>query len=283
MSDLLILGAGYVGAALAERALAAGETVTLADNWYATERAQLAPLERAGATVVTADVRRREEIDALLADRPGRVVLLAAQASRPISEREPDYTEETNGAGARRVAEAVAAAGGIPIVFGSSLHVYGSGLSGEVGADRPYGPQGDLAHLTKVYAELCLRMYAERHGFGLALLRLGIVYGPSPVMHDRPDSVTVVDKFRRMAAAGEPLTIDAGGTATIGVVHVADAARILHEARPDGVEAANVAAETITVADVAALAEGRAPAGGPAWTVGSPFSYEHRVAEYLAS
>ena len=283
MTDLLILGAGYVGAALAERALAAGESVTLADNWYATEREQLAPLEQAGAQVVTADVRRREDLDALLADRPGRVVYLAAQASRPISEREPDYTEETNGAGARRVAEAVAAAGGPPVVFGSSLHVYGPGLSGEVGSDRPYGPQGDLAHLTKVYAELCLRMYAERHDFGLALLRLGIVYGPSPVMHDRPESVTVVDKFRRMAAAGEPLTVDAGGTATIGVVHVADAARIFHEARPEGVEAANVAAETITVTDVAALAEGRAPAGGPAWTVSSPFAYEHRVAEYLAS
>src|SRR5688500_20323455 len=94
MSDLLILGAGYVGAALAERALAAGESVTLADNWYATEREQLAPLEQAGAEVVTADIRRREELDALLAGRPGRVVLLAAQASRPISEREPDRSEE---------------------------------------------------------------------------------------------------------------------------------------------------------------------------------------------
>ena len=282
MADLLILGAGYVGAAVAERALAAGETVTLADNWYATEREQLAPLEAAGARVVTADVRRRDELDALLADQPSRVVFLAAQASRPLSEREPDYTEETNGAGARRVAEAVAAAGGIPIVFGSSLHVYGGGPAGEVDADRPYGPQDDLAHLTKVYAELCLRMYAERHGFGLALLRLGIVYGPSPVMHDRPDSVTVVDKFRRMAAAGEALTLDAGGTATIGVAHVADVARILHEARPDGIVAANVAAETVTVADVAALAEGREPSGGAAWTVRSPYAYDHRVADYLA-
>ena len=35
--------------------------------------------------------------------------MLAAQASRPISEREPDYTEQTNLTGARRVAEAVAA------------------------------------------------------------------------------------------------------------------------------------------------------------------------------
>ena len=280
---VLALGAGYLGSALGEAALARGLHVVLADHWYATAREQLAPLEQAGARVVTADVRRRDELDALLAGSrpPARVVLLAAQASRPISEREPDYTEETNVTGARRVAEAVAAVGGVPVVFGSSLHVYGGGLSGEVDADRPYGPQGDLAHLSKVYAELCLRMYAERHGFGLALLRLGIVYGPSPVMHERADSVTVVDKFRRAAAAGEPLTLDAGGTATIGVVHVDDVARILHEARPGGVEAANVAAETVTVADVAALAEGREPSGGAAWTFASPFRYEHSVTEYL--
>ena len=96
--------------------------------------------------------------------------------------------------------------------------------------------------------------------------------------HDRPESVTVVDKFRRLAAAGEPLPLDGGGRATIGVVHVEDAARVLL----DGFEGpANVAAETITVADVAALAEGRSPAGGAAWTVESPFAYEHSVAEYL--
>ncbi|HEV2814654.1 MAG TPA: NAD-dependent epimerase/dehydratase family protein, partial [Solirubrobacteraceae bacterium] len=29
-----------------------------------------------------------------------------------------------------------------------------------------------------------------------------------PVEHDRPESVTVIDKFRRLAAAGEPLTLD---------------------------------------------------------------------------
>ncbi len=46
---------------------------------------------------------------------------------------------------------------------------------------------------------------------------------------------------------------------------------------------ANVAAETITVGDVAALAEGREPAGGATWTVASPFRYEHDVASYLRS
>jgi nucleoside-diphosphate-sugar epimerase len=177
----------------------------------------------------------------------------------------------------RHVAESVGSAGGPPLVFGSSLHVYGSGLRGAVGADLPYGEQHDLAHLSKVYGELVLKMQARRGDVPLSLLRLGIVYGPSPVEHDRPESVTVVDKFRRLAAAGEPLTVD-DPSATIGVVHVDDAARILLEGREG---AHNVAAETITVGDVAALAEGRQPAGGAAWTVESPFEYRHTVEEYL--
>jgi nucleoside-diphosphate-sugar epimerase len=282
VARLLILGAGYLGATAAEQALRAGEEVALADDWSATERWQVNGLEEDGAAVHTVDIRDRPAVDALLAEvRPDRVLLLAAQASRPIADREPDRTEEVNILGVRRVAEAIAAAGGPPVIFGSSLHVYGPGLEGEIGPDRPYGPQGDLAHLSKIYGELSLRMHAERHGFGVALLRLGIIYGPSPVEHAGPESQTVVDKFRRLAARGEPLTLDGGGRATIGVVHVADAARILLAARPSGVEAENVVAETITVADVAALAEGREPAGGAGWTFATPFTYEHRVAEYL--
>jgi UDP-glucuronate 4-epimerase len=275
--SLLILGAGYIGAAIAARALDAGEEVVLADNWFATAREQLAALEQRGARVATADVRSREDVDRLLAGRPRKVLFLAAQASRPLSFQDPVYTEQTNLVGPRHVAQAVGACGGPPLVFASSLHVYGTGLTGVVDAGRPYGPQSDLAHLSKVYAELLLRMEARRAGFPLAILRLGIVYGPSPVEHERPESQTVVDRFRRLAAAGEPLPID-DGRATIGAVHVDDAARILLEA---GGEIANVAAETITVADVAALAEGREPAGGAAWTVTSPYTYEHAVADYL--
>jgi nucleoside-diphosphate-sugar epimerase len=281
---LLVLGAGYIGAALAELALTRGVEVVLADNWNATERGQLDALERRGALVETADIRDREALDRLLAARPERVMLLAAQASRPISERDPDYTEQTNLTGARRVAEAVAASTTNALVYGSSLHVYGGGLSGEIGPDAPYGEQGDLAHLSKVYAELALAMHARRGGYGLALARLGIVYGPSPVEHELPESQTVIDKFHRLAATGSELTLDGGGRATIGAIHVADAARLLLDCdvpAPGGVASYNLAAETLTVADVAALAEGRTPAGGAAWTVASQLEYEHRVAEYL--
>jgi len=271
----LILGAGYIGARLAELAIESGREVVLADNWFATDREQLDGL--GAALVETVDIRRAEDLARVV---PGaeRVYLLAAQASRPLSISDPDYTEETNLSGARRVAEAVAEAGCGSLVYGSSLHVYGPSLTGEVGADHPYGPQGDLSHLSKIYAELCLDLYARRHGFELSILRLGIVYGPSPVEHDRPESQTVVDKFRRLAAAGEELPLDDGGRATIGVVHVDDAAKIMLDAPPGP---ANVAAETVTVADVAALARGGEPAGGATHTFASPFRYEHRLSEYM--
>jgi UDP-glucose 4-epimerase len=273
-----------MGAALAEVALEQDHAVTLADNWYATERAQLEELETEGARIETADIRSAEDLERLMASRPDRVYLLAAQASRPASERDPDYTEETNLTGARRVAEAVAAAAVPALVYASSLNVYGPSPSGRVEPDHPYGPQRDLAHLSKLYAELCLRMYAERSGFDLAILRFGIVFGPSRVEHAAAENQTVVDKFRRLARAGEALPLDGGGGATIGVVHVEDTAGImLGEPETAGVTIANVAAETVTVADVAALARGEQPPGTPAFSFASPYEYRFRLADYLSN
>jgi nucleoside-diphosphate-sugar epimerase len=273
---ILVLGAGYVGGEVARQALARGDDVVLADNWYATDCSQVDAL---GPRVETVDIRDREQVAPLLAERFDRLVLLAAQASRPLSFSDPGYTEETNLTGTRRVAELVPPE--TFVAFGSSLHVYGGGprLSGEIGADHPYGPQDDLAHLSKIYGELVLDMHARRTGYGLATLRLGIVYGPSPVEHERPESQTVVDKFRKLATAGSELAID-DPAATIGVVHVADAARILLEAGP-GV--ANVVAETLTVGDVAALVRREKATAIPSCTYSSPFEYQHRVADYLSA
>jgi nucleoside-diphosphate-sugar epimerase len=274
--NLLVLGAGYIGAEVARQALSRGDDVVLADNWYATDRAQVSGL---GARVETVDIREREAVAPLLAQGFDRLVLLAAQASRPISFSDPDYTEQTNLTGTRVVAELVPPE--TFVAFGSSLHVYGGGprLSGEIGADHPYGPQDDLTHLSQLYGEQVLRMQSARRGFPFATLRLAIVYGPSPVEHAAVESQTVVDKFRRLAAAGGDLPVDDPGT-TIGVVHVADAARILIEAGP-GV--ANVVAETLTVGDVAALVRDEAATGTPTCTYSSPFAYRRTVRDYLAA
>jgi nucleoside-diphosphate-sugar epimerase len=280
---LLILGAGYIGGALAQAALADGKKVVLADNWQATAREQVARLEAAGAQIETADIRRRDELDRLVAEQPARVYLLAAQASRLIADLDPDYTEETNVTGPRRVAEALEL-GPVPLVYASSLHVYGPAPQGAIGPEYPYGRQDDLSHLSKVYAELCLDLYARRVGFPLAILRLGIVYGPSPVEHSAPESQTVVNKFRRLAGEGRQLPLDDGGRATVGVVHIDDVTRIMLATAPTtGTQVANVVAETTTVADVAALARGERPAGGAGCTYESPFEYRHTLAQFMAS
>lgn len=273
---VLVLGAGYIGGEVARQALARRDDVVLADNWYATERSQADSVE---TRVETVDIRERRQLAPLLTEGFDRVVFLAAQASRPLSFSDPDYTEQTNLTGARLVAEL--APPETFVAFGSSLHVYGGGprLSGEIGREHPYGAQDDLAHLSKIYGELVLDMHARKIGYELATLRLGIVYGPSPVEHDRPESQTVVDKFRKLAAAGSELTID-DPAATVGVVHVEDVARILLDAGP-GV--ANVVAETLTVGDVAALVRGEPATGTPTCTYASPFEYRHRVADYLAA
>lgn len=273
---VLVLGAGYVGAEVGRQALARGDEVVLADNWYATNPEQLSGLN---ARVETVDIRARREVAPLLAEGFDRLVFLAAQASRPISFADPDYTEETNLTGTRVVAELVPPE--TFVAFGSSLHVYGGGprLSGEIGSDHPYGPQDDLTHLSQLYGEQVLGMHARRTGFPLATLRLAIVYGPSPVAHERPESQTVVDKFRRLAAAGQELPVD-DPAATIGIVHVEDAARILLEGGP-GV--ANVVSETLTVGDVVALVRGEAAMGTPTCTYSSPFAYTRTVRDYLAA
>jgi hypothetical protein len=67
-------------------------------------------------------------------------------------------------------------------------------------------------------------------------------------------------------------------------VHVEDAACIMLGApHSSGVTISNVAAETVTVADVAALARGEAATGAAACSFASPFDYRFRLADYFAN
>ena len=188
---LLILGAGYIGAALAELALERRATRSCSPTTGTRPRASSSPRSRSAARASRPPTSAsRDDLDAP-ARRPARRAscLLAAQASRPLSERDPDYTEETNLTGARRVAEAVAA----PAAGGSSSAARCTSTGPALrGRDRPEhavrAAGRPRAPLEGLRASCALAMHARRAGFGLALLRLGIVYGPSPVEHDAPES-----------------------------------------------------------------------------------------------
>ena len=278
---ILILGAGYLGAAPAELALAAGDEVALADNWYATDRGQLAGLERARARgsrpPTSADA---SSVDALLRAAPGPRAAARRAGQPPARPSASPTTRRRPTSPARAASPRRSRARARPRSSSrSSLHVYGAGLAGEVGPEHPYGAQGDLAHLSKIYARAVpATCYARRHGFDARLsCGSGSSTGRARSSTRAPESQTVVDKFRRLAAGGRAADAStAAARATIGVVHVDDAARILLDAPARRVAAANVAAETVTVGDVAALAAG-ARAARRRRRAPSPRPFEYRA------
>ena len=273
----LILGLGYLGAALAARLLARGDTVVGLDNGFATD---WPALERLAARadgrlrLIGGDVRDAAAVDgAFAAARPIEVVfLLAAQASAHPAAAPPEYTEETNLRGPRVVFDAAVRHGSPPVVYASSFHIYGGSLAGQVDERRPYGAVRDLAHLSKIYAEKLGEMYATVHGLPVAPVRLGVVYGLGPVTKRDLRFVTVPHAFCLRALAGSPLEVHPSGTGPIAFVHLEDAVEALrlagssaarggrHQWRGplvaaplagSGYAPANAAAEVATALDVA--------------------------------
>jgi len=252
----LILGVGYLGAALAERLCDSGQRVVGLENGFATSWDSL---ERWRARfgnrlqLMRGDIRVPADLEAAFAAAaPVDVVyLLAAQASAHPTAAPPEYTEETNLRGPRLVLDAALRQGSPSIVYGSSFRVYGAPLAGTVAEDRAYGAFHDLSHLSKIYAEKLGELYSLQHPIRFSPVRLGIVYGVGPVMKRDPLFVTVPHAFALRALRGEPLVVNPGGAASLGFVHLQDAVSALIAAPAEGYAPANAVSELLSVLDVA--------------------------------
>jgi nucleoside-diphosphate-sugar epimerase len=258
---VLVVGVGYIGAALTASLLRDGQRVIGLDNGFATDLGALRQLSRLGDfRLVTGSVTSARCVARAFArERIDTVYLLAAQASAHPQAAPPRYTERTNLSGPRVVLDAALRRGVQRVVYGSSLRVYGQRLPALVDETLPYGPQGDLAHLSHVYGEKLLELYARRAGIGAVAVRLAVVYGVGPVMKTDYRFMTVPNKFCLQAVRGEPLEVHAGAPAT-AFIHLDDAGEALRAAArgPDGFQAVNAAGEVTTLP---ALAEGVARTG----------------------
>lgn len=255
---VLITGLGYIGARLAELLLERGERVVGLENFFATDEPAVERLaERPGFRLVRGSVADPAAVGAaLVADAPMVTVYhLAAQASAHPLAAPPAYTEETNLAGPRVLAEAATAHRVRRIVFASSFRVYGDDLRGVVSEDRPYGVQADLSHLSKLYAEKLFELTAHRGGPSVAAVRLGLVYGLGPVMKRDPRFMTAPNRFCLQAACGE--VIEVHHRRRTGLIHLDDAVRALilaAEARdPRPFVAYNAVSEVAGIGEVASL------------------------------
>jgi UDP-arabinose 4-epimerase len=255
---VLITGLGYIGAQLAADLLQDGERVVAIENFFCTPRRAVVPL-RSKLTLVEASINRPGAVAAVLAEHPARAVVhLAAQPSANPRAASAHYTELTNLTGARLVYEAAIAAGVERIVLGSSFKIYGDELPPVVDERQPYGKLGDLAHLSKLYAEKLLEMLANERTRGVSL-RLGITYGVGPVMKRDPHFMTVPNLFAARAASRQPLSVVPGATQPAGFLHVQDASAAIRAALGMRLEesygAVNVVGEVATVPGIADLVQ----------------------------
>jgi UDP-glucuronate 4-epimerase len=219
---LLTGGAGFIGSHVAERLLARGDRVVVLDNFNdfydpALKRRNAAALEKAGAEVVTGDIRDRDRVRELFErGRFDALVHLAALAGVRPSVEDPLAYADVNVQGTLILLEELRKRPQTRFVFASSSSVYGAN-------ERvPFREDDEIHHPVSPYAatkragELLCWTYHHLFGIQTACLRFFTVYGP----RQRPEMA--IAKFVRAVLAGKPIPFYGDGTTRRDYTYIDD-------------------------------------------------------------
>ena len=208
MKVLVTGAAGFISMHVCERLLARGDEVVGVDNlndYYdvALKEARLARLApNAGFRLSRLDIADREGIAALFAaERPQRVVNLAAQAGVRYSLQNPHAYVDSNVVGFVNILEGCRHGGVEHLVYASSSSIYG-------GNERmPFSEHDNVDHPVSIYAatkkanELMAHTYSHLFKMPSTGLRFFTVYGP----WGRPDMALFL--FTRAILEGRPIDV----------------------------------------------------------------------------
>jgi UDP-glucose 4-epimerase len=212
-------GAGFLGAALANRLVRDGHQVRVIDDLSAGDPARLN--ERVLFT--RGDVADRPKLWTLLQD-VDCVYHLAARVSVSESILYPRAYNDVNVGGTVSVMEAMRDAGVRRVVFTSSGAVYGEQAEQPVREDHVPNPQSPYA-VSKLAAEYYVRTIGALWGIETVILRIFNAYGPGqslPASHP-----PVVPRFLHQALRGGSLVIFGSGGQTRDFVYVDDVVEAL--------------------------------------------------------
>lgn len=227
MRVLVTGGAGFIGSHVVEQCLLAGFEVAVLDN-FSTGRRDHLP---SGVPIVECDLRDRAGmLRALQQLKPALVSHQAAQASVPVSIKDPHLDAEVNILGGLNLLDACSAPGSSVqhLVFASTGGaIYGEVAEGQRASEtstlKPKSPYG----ISKLTFESLLTVYGEQRGLGSTVLRYANVYGPR---QDPLGEAGVVARFFGAALSGQKLAVfarrqtgDGGGLRDY--VYVGDVAR----------------------------------------------------------
>ena len=209
MTILLTGGAGFIGAATAERLLERGERVVVLDNfndYYPVQlkRDRIARLARFGdaLTVHAVDFSDAAAVEsALQGVEFDRIVHLGAQAGVRYSLENPLAYAASNLTGHLVVLELARHRRVQHMVYASSSSVYGNNAKVPFSVEDPVDHPISLYAATKRADELISDSYAHLYRTPLTGLRCFTVYGP----WSRPDMMTW--KCTEAVLAGRPIQV----------------------------------------------------------------------------
>lgn len=212
MRSLVTGGSGFIGASVARRLLARGETTVLSRRRGDGHR-----LDAVGSAVRIAegDLLDAASVRRVVAEcQPEAVVHLAAAGVTPGIDAAA--VVEANLVGTAHLLSALCASPGLrSIVVIGSWYEYGAALTS--GADRVPAPATPYG-ISKFAATLMTQEFAARHGLPAVVLRPFQVYGPDEPAH------RLIPQVLRGALLGQPVALQ-NPTAARDWVEVEDVAR----------------------------------------------------------
>jgi UDP-glucose 4-epimerase len=219
MRFLVTGGAGFLGAALANRLVGDGHQVRVLDDLSAGDPARLG--ERVLFT--RGDVADRPKLWTLLQD-VDCVCHLAARVLVSESILYPREYNDVNVGGTVSVMEAMRDVGVQRVVFTSSGAVYGEQAEQPVREDQTPNPQSPYA-VSKLAAEYYVRTIGALWGIETVILRIFNAYGPGQSLP--PSHPPAVPRFLSQALRGGSLVIFGGGGQTRDFVYLDDVVEAL--------------------------------------------------------
>jgi len=223
-SILVTGGAGFIGSHLIDKLLAAGDRVSVLDNfndYYNPDRKRLNIQEHLKSPhyrIVEGDLRDDATLDDVFSREPfDGIVHLAAMAGVRPSLTQAAYYMDVNVNGTQKLLDRIAKhCPKARLAFGSSSSVYG-GRSGESfketdRVDQPFSPYA----ASKAAGELICYSAHHTQNLQIVCLRFFTVFGP----RQRPD--LAIHKFCKLISSGQPIEVYGDGSTKRDYTFVGD-------------------------------------------------------------